>query len=71
MHVLDDFESADAEARTLDAQISGQATSNAGSGYADILALSTRQVFGAMDITIPLDTLDAGDVMVFVKEISR
>ena len=70
VHALMDYEEADAEGRTLDAEISSKATSVAGSNYSDIVSLSARQVFGAMEITIPYDTLDTSDVMIFVKEIS-
>lgn len=69
MHALDDFHSADKESRGLDAFI---AASDVGSAnYSNILALSTRQAFGTMDLTIPADTLDTNDVLAFVKEISR
>lgn len=71
VHVLLDYESADAEARVLDATIAAKANAAAGSKYADILALSTRQAFGSMDVTIPHNSLDTSDVMVFMKEISR
>ncbi|KAK8212903.1 hypothetical protein M8818_003068 [Zalaria obscura] len=70
VHVLLDYESADAEARVLDATIAAKANAAAGSKYADILALSTRQAFGSMDVTIPHNSLDTSDVMVFMKEIS-
>ncbi|KAK5127457.1 hypothetical protein LTR85_006796 [Meristemomyces frigidus] len=70
VHALTDFQAADAEARALDATIAGKASSVAGSNYSDILALSARQAFGAIDITIPADTLDTNDVMAFIKEIS-
>jgi hypothetical protein len=70
VHMFLDFEDADAEARTLDATIASKAISVGGSNYSDIVTLSARQVFGAMSITIPHDTLDTNDVMVFVKEIS-
>ncbi|KAK3109586.1 hypothetical protein LTR53_016997, partial [Teratosphaeriaceae sp. CCFEE 6253] len=69
-HVLDDFDGADAEARAFDAEIASKAESVAGANYSDIVTLSVRQAFGAMDITIPRDTLDTDDVLAFVKEIS-
>ncbi|KAK5116690.1 hypothetical protein LTR62_007364 [Meristemomyces frigidus] len=68
--VLDDFAAADAEARTLDAELTSRATAAGGSKYSDIVTLSARQAFGAMDITIPSLTLDTSNVMAFVKEIS-
>ena len=70
VHMLDDFPTADAEARIFDAELASMAKEVAGSNYSDILALSARQAFGSMDITIPLDSLDTNDVMAFVKEIS-
>ena len=70
VHMFLDFEDADAEARSLDATIASKANVVAGSNYSDIVTLSTRQVFGAMSITVLQDTLDTNDVMVFLKEIS-
>lgn len=70
VHALSDFGAADAEARNLDASLASKASSVAGSNYSDIVTLSARQAFGAMDITIPEDTLDTNDIMTFVKEIS-
>ncbi|KAK4549818.1 hypothetical protein LTR36_005119 [Oleoguttula mirabilis] len=70
VHALTDFEAADTEARTLDATIASKAAGVGGANYSDIVALSARQAFGAIDITIPLDTLDTSDVMAFIKEIS-
>lgn len=71
VHALDDFDSAAAESWSLDASIASKATAMAGSNYSDLVTLSMRQAFGAIDITIPLDTLNTSDVMVFMKEISR
>ncbi|KAK3706738.1 hypothetical protein LTR37_012583 [Vermiconidia calcicola] len=65
-----DFPRADSEARNLDVEIASRASSTAGDKYRDIVTLSGRQVFGAFDVTIPKDTLDTSEVMVFVKEIS-
>jgi len=70
VRALLDFPAADAEGRTLDAAIASGATAAGGRGYNDIVSLSVRQVFGAFDVTIPQDTLDINDIMVFVKEIS-
>ncbi|KAK5130486.1 hypothetical protein LTR08_002008 [Meristemomyces frigidus] len=70
VHALLDFEAADAEARALDATLTSMATAVGGDKYSDIVALSARQAFGAMDLTISADTLDTNDVMAFVKEIS-
>ncbi|KAK0313450.1 hypothetical protein LTR01_001706 [Friedmanniomyces endolithicus] len=70
VHVLNDFEATDAEARKLDAAIASKAAKVAGAKYSDIVTLSLRQAFGAMDITISEDKLDTGDPLAFVKEIS-
>ena len=70
VHMFLDFDDADAEGRSLDAELASNAVNVAGSNYSDIVTLSVRQVFGAMQITIPQDTLDTNDVMVFMKEIS-
>ncbi|KAL8709848.1 MAG: hypothetical protein Q9220_005464 [cf. Caloplaca sp. 1 TL-2023] len=69
-HFLDDYNDAAAEASTLDANIDSKATSVAGANYSDIVALSVRQAFGGADLTIPGDTLNTDDVMLFLKEIS-
>ncbi|KAL8723625.1 MAG: hypothetical protein Q9181_007241, partial [Wetmoreana brouardii] len=69
-YFLDDFTPANAESRTFDAQIESRASALAGTNYSDVLTLSTRQVYGATDLTIPADTLDTSNVMVFMKEIS-
>lgn len=70
VHALQDLPLADAESRALDAGIADKASGIGGSNYSDIVTLSARQAFGAMDITIPQATLDTSDVMAFVKEIS-
>ena len=70
VHMFLDLKAAEAESRDLDASIVDKANSVAGTNYSDIVTLSVRQVFGAMQVTIPKDTLDTSDVMVFIKEIS-
>lgn len=69
VHALDDLHSADDESRSLDAFIAG--IDIAGANYSNILALSTRQAFGTIELTIPSDTLDRNNMLAFVKEISR
>ena len=69
-HFLDDYEDAYQEGQGLDSQIQNTGTSVAGSKYADILALSLRQIFGAIDVTIPNSTLDTANASAFIKEIS-
>lgn len=69
-HFFADYEEAASEGQKLDSAIETTATSLVGTNYSDILALSTRQVLGAIDLTIPKDTLNTSDVKAFIKEIS-
>ena len=69
-YFLDDYVAANAESQTFDTQLDSSASGLGGANYSDILTLSTRQVYGATDLTVPEDTLDTTDVMVFMKEIS-
>lgn len=69
MHALEDLTAADEESRQLDSFIAN--INIGGTNYSDILALSTRQTFGTMELTIPADTLERNEVLAFVKEISR
>lgn len=69
-HFLDDYPAADAESREMDALVVEKAVAVAGTNYSDILTLTMRQVYGGSDLTIPEGNLDAGDIMVFLKEIS-
>lgn len=70
-HMFSDFDSAVSESYGIDTSLNDQAYNAANGQYSDILALATRQVFGAMDITVSSSSLDTNDVMVFMKEISR
>ncbi|KAL9094102.1 MAG: hypothetical protein Q9165_003517 [Trypethelium subeluteriae] len=67
---FNDYEDAYNEAKSLDSQVQTTGTSVAGSKYADILALSVRQIFGAIDLTIPNSTLNTANASAFIKEIS-
>jgi len=67
---LDDYVMAQQQSVDVDAQISNQAIKASGQSYADIVSLSTRQTFGGMDLTIPGNTTDVTDFMIFMKEIS-
>ncbi|KAF2233101.1 putative glutaminase [Viridothelium virens] len=67
---FNDYDDAFNEAKDLDSQIQTTGTSVAGSKYADILALSVRQIFGAIDLTIPNSTLNTANASAFIKEIS-
>ncbi|KAL8689069.1 MAG: hypothetical protein Q9218_005177, partial [Villophora microphyllina] len=69
-HFFDDYADAAAESSSLDSNIDSKATNVAGTNYSDIVALSVRQAYGAADLTIPGDTLDTSDLMLFLKEIS-
>ena len=69
-HFLDDYPAAQTESQRLDTSLAGKASAAAGTNYSDILALSTRQAYGALDLTIPNDSLDTNDTMAFLKEIS-
>ncbi|KAL8829606.1 MAG: hypothetical protein Q9170_006092 [Blastenia crenularia] len=69
-HFLDDYADAEAEASSMDSNIDSKATSTAGANYSDIVTLSVRQAYGAADLTIPANTLDTSDLMLFLKEIS-
>ena len=53
----------------MDSNIQEKAVSAAGQNYANIVALSSRQSFGAMGLTIPGNILDTDDFVVFMKEI--
>jgi hypothetical protein len=67
---LDDFEDARLESWKLDDELSAFATAAAGPKYADIVALSTRQAYGGIDLTIPNDSLDTDQALAFIKELS-
>lgn len=69
-HFFDDYDAAASEGATLDSTIRDTAAVLGGWNYSDILAISTRQVLGGIDITIPADTLDTTQVQAFIKEIS-
>ncbi|KAK0640141.1 Glutaminase A [Lasiodiplodia hormozganensis] len=55
---------------TLDNKIASESLQVGGQNYSDITTLSLRQVFGAIDITIPHDTKDTSQANAWVKEIS-
>lgn len=66
-----DYPAALSESHSLDSLIHDKGVT-VSSNYADILKASVRQTFGAMELTIPADTLatDNQSVNVFLKEIS-
>lgn len=64
-----DYDDALDEAMEMDQNLEAEA-SLISSNYSDILRLSVRQMFGAMEITIPYETLDTKDILSFLKEIS-
>lgn len=67
---LSDYTPANNESHYFDSTLGTKAVAAGGSNYSDIILLSTRQAFGALDLTIPNDSFNTGDVMIFVKEIS-
>ena len=67
---LDDYPTAQQQSLDIDSKIESQAQSAAGQSYADIVTLSTRQTLGGLDLTIPGNTMDVNDFMIFIKEIS-
>ncbi|KAI5238898.1 DUF1793-domain-containing protein [Aureobasidium subglaciale] len=69
-HFFDDYDAAYNESLALDSSIETTASSLVGTNYSDILALSTRQVMGGIDLTIPADTLNTTELRAFIKEIS-
>ncbi|KAL2817356.1 hypothetical protein BJX63DRAFT_110228 [Aspergillus granulosus] len=69
-HFFDDYPAALLESKIVDAEMTDQATLAGGDKYADIVALSARQAWGGLDLTIPNDSLDTSEVLAFVKELS-
>jgi hypothetical protein len=69
-YFLDDYSDANEESTTFDNLIQSTGVSSYGSNYSDILALSVRQVYGGIEITIPNDSLDINKTYAFIKEIS-
>lgn len=69
-YFLDDYEVANTESAILDDLVQSTGTSSYGSNYSDILALSVRQVYGGIEVTIPNDSLDTSNTRAFIKEIS-
>ena len=69
-HFLDDYPAAALESQLIDSKLDSAAVEAAGTNYSDILTLSTRQAWGGIDVTIPNDSLDTDDTLVFMKEIS-
>lgn len=67
---LEEYGEALFESLKLDQELAAFSTAAAGPKYADIVALSTRQAYGGIDLTIPNDSLDTNDVLAFIKELS-
>ncbi|CCM03143.1 uncharacterized protein FIBRA_05265 [Fibroporia radiculosa] len=69
---LGDYNNALARANAFDAQVSADAN-KISSTYAGLVALSVRQVFGAIEITVSKTSsgqFNTSDIMTFLKEIS-
>ncbi|KAJ6164989.1 hypothetical protein N7470_003661 [Penicillium chermesinum] len=69
-YFLDDYDDANSESTRFDDLIQTTGSTSFGSNYSDILALSTRQVYGGIEIVIPNDSLDTSQTKAFIKEIS-
>ncbi|KAF7714464.1 Uncharacterized protein PECH_004944 [Penicillium ucsense] len=67
---FDDFDGVKHESEKLDTELSSFATAAAGPKYADIVALSLRQAWGGIDLTIPDKSRATSGVMAFIKELS-
>lgn len=66
---MTDYSNAVTRASAFDAQIQSDA-SNVSTNYADWVALSVRQAFGAIEFTISKDSsgnFNTSDVLVFMK----
>ncbi|KAK2466302.1 hypothetical protein APHAL10511_001944 [Amanita phalloides] len=66
---IGDYSDALSRARSFDAKLRSDASAIS-SDYADIVALSVRQAFGAMEITVAKEVVNSSDVLIFLKEIS-
>lgn len=68
--VLNDFDTARSSADTFDQMIGNVSLSHI-TGYTDLLALATRQIFGSLEITVSKGSNGAwnqSDVMIFSKD---
>ncbi len=66
---MNDYSNALSTARVFDAKLQNDALAIS-SDYADVVALSVRQAFGAMEITVSKDgdnSWNTSDVLVFLK----
>lgn len=72
VHFIDNYASAYSDCGTFESKLHNLAISTGYGKYRDILALTVRRVFGAIEITIPSGTnpTNMKDVMVFIKELS-
>lgn len=69
-YFLDDYTLAQLESNEFDKLVSNTGDAAYGSNYSDILALSVRQVYGGIELTIPDESLDTSETRAFIKEIS-
>lgn len=67
---FDDYDEAVTESFAFDRELKSFSTAAAGQKYADILALSTRQAYGGIDLTIPDESKETASVLAFIKELS-
>jgi len=72
VHFIDNYASTYSDCGTFKSKLHNLAISAGCGKYRGILALTIRQVFGAIEITIPSGTnpINMKDVMVFIKELS-
>lgn len=72
VHFLDDHSSARSDSLAFERKLHDLAVDAGGEKYGATLALTIRQVFGAIEITLPGGTksTDTTDILVFMKEIS-
>lgn len=67
---LSDYTAANNQSHYIDSTLETKAVAAGGNNYSDIILLSTRQAFGALDLTIPNNSFNTGDFMIFLKELS-
>lgn len=67
---FDSLDATRAACSTLDDKVEQESIRVGGQNYSDITTLSVRQVFGAMDVTIPAGSKNTSQVNAWMKEIS-
>ncbi|KAF2087364.1 glutaminase [Saccharata proteae CBS 121410] len=67
---FNDLDSTRSHCADLDTKIHSKSMDIGGQNYTDITTLSVRQIYGAIDVTVPLSTMNKDDTIAWVKEIS-